>query len=79
MCMRRSNPGRPLADELLQLLSTSTESSNAAAAAAARRIDVLLDELQAVEGLRFDEQLLQGGPWRVSTGSCVHTPTLYNS
>lgn len=64
--MRRSNPGRFLADELLQLLSSGTDSSSGAAAAR-RRIDVLLDELQALKGLQFDEQLLQGGPWRVST------------
>jgi hypothetical protein len=68
MRMCRSNPGRPLADELLQLLSSITDSSSAAAAAAARRrIGVLLEDMQAVEGLQFDERLLQGGPWRVST------------
>lgn len=59
----RTAPGRPQADELLQLLSSSADSSSTTAAR--RRIDELLDELQGLEGLQFNEQLLQGGPWRV--------------
>jgi hypothetical protein len=54
----------PLADELLQLLTA--DSGEGSSSAARRRIDTLLNELQEVEGLQFVEQLLQGGPWRVS-------------
>lgn len=60
-CICRANP---LAEELLQLLTR--ESGDGSSGAARRRIDALLSELQGLEGLQFDEQLLQGGPWRVS-------------
>ena len=59
----RLNPGRPLADELLQLLLTSDQGGSLSPR---KRIDAVLDELVSVEGLPFQEQLLQGGPWRVS-------------
>jgi hypothetical protein len=59
----RAKPGLPQADEVLQLLVDDTAASDAADTR--RRIDALLDELQGLDGLQFEEQLLQGGPWRV--------------
>lgn len=57
----RTDPGRPLATELLQLLA-STQSSPADARS---KVDALLDQLTGLDSLEFNEQLLQGGPWRV--------------
>lgn len=60
---KQKSRSNPLADELLQLLTA--DSGEGSSSAVRQRIDTLLNELQALEGLQFDEQLLQGGPWRV--------------
>lgn len=66
---RRPAPaqGRPEADELLQLLTSQDSNSSSSNGKARSRIDELLNQLLDLEGqLQFEEQLLQGGPWRVS-------------
>lgn len=62
-----------MADELLQLLLTS-DSKQRSSNAPSGRIDELLDELLALDGLQFQEQLLQGGPWRVSIAVLTGLP-----
>lgn len=73
LCCCRAKPGRAQADEVLQLLVDAAAASSAADTR--RRVDALLDELQDIDRLQFDEQLLQGGPWRVRAPPCQVSPT----
>lgn len=61
----RTDPGRPLATELLQLLASAASTQSSTPADARSKVDALLDQLIGLDSLKFNEQLLQGGPWRV--------------
>lgn len=70
MCCSRSRITQ-IADELLQLLTTTSGEGSSSAAADRSRIDAVLDDLVALSNdqqqqQEFQEQLLRGGPWRVS-------------